>query len=255
MSGNHLLEARTILYQSVEQAIALFKEKNAGRYLGVLWYLLDPLFMFLIILALRGLVGKGIPNYPLYLLVGLLMYNFFMKTTTYAVNIFEFHRFHIRSVLIDPIIFPLSVLFLGLISHFFEILILACFLLYYGVSLLNLAYYAIILAFYSLFILGVSLIVSIIGVNLSDIENIWRFFCRLLLFATPIFYSSDLRMPVNLNIINPLYYFITLSRRILIQDQMPELSLVFATVFFSILSLSLGLFIFNAYRYKILEKL
>jgi ABC-type polysaccharide/polyol phosphate export permease len=63
-------------------ALARFKLRIAGRYLGIFWYVLEPLAFFIILLSLQVNVGAGsIPHYSAYLLLGLIMTNFFIGTT------------------------------------------------------------------------------------------------------------------------------------------------------------------------------
>ena len=75
---------KQVLSTSLALAKANFKLKNEGNYLGILWYLLEPLLMFFIFLAVRRILGADIPYYPMYLFLGLVIFNFFRKTTTDA---------------------------------------------------------------------------------------------------------------------------------------------------------------------------
>ena len=102
-----------------------FKLRNEGSYLGILWYLLNPLLLFvLLLLVFADRLGNEIPMYPLYLLLGIVMFNFFQQTTSESTRI----------VLVDyrdlvkSINFPREAIVLGavlkfLFSHFFEILL------------------------------------------------------------------------------------------------------------------------------------
>ena len=63
-------------------AKAQFKLRNEGSYLGIFWYILNPIFIFsLLLLIFSTRVGQGIPHYPLYLLLGIIMFNFFQTAT------------------------------------------------------------------------------------------------------------------------------------------------------------------------------
>ncbi|MBD3260723.1 MAG: ABC transporter permease, partial [Candidatus Altiarchaeales archaeon] len=67
---------------SLSIAEAEFKLRNEGSYLGILWYLLEPLLMFILLLfVFSKSLGQDIPHYPLYLLVGIIVFNFFQKVT------------------------------------------------------------------------------------------------------------------------------------------------------------------------------
>jgi len=111
-----------------------------------------------------------------------------------------------------------------------------------------------VLLFFCMFIYGVSLILSSLTVYLIDLGNIWDFLTKLLWFATPIFYEigGQNRLFI-LNLFNPLYYFITLTRDILIYNKIPELWIVLGAIEYSLISLIAGLIIFKKLKKKFAE--
>src|SRR3954468_11524152 len=61
-----------------------FKLRYQGSVLGYLWSLLKPLLMFIILYTvfvkfLR--IGGSVPHFPVYLLLGIVMWNFFTEMT------------------------------------------------------------------------------------------------------------------------------------------------------------------------------
>src|SRR5271156_6050434 len=61
-----------------------FKLRYQGSVLGYAWSLLRPLLIFVIlyIVFVKFLkLGNGVPHYPVYLLLGIVMWNFFVETT------------------------------------------------------------------------------------------------------------------------------------------------------------------------------
>ena len=74
-----LISARLLhaLRVSYRLARANFSVKNGGGFTSIMWHVLDPLFLFLILLFIRdALAITRIENYPLYLLIGILTFNF-----------------------------------------------------------------------------------------------------------------------------------------------------------------------------------
>jgi len=246
---------KSILRTSLALAKAGFKLKNEGSYLGILWYLLDPLVMFFIFLVIRNITGKDIENYPLYLLIGLIMFNFFRKTTGESIRAIAGNSNLIRSIRVNREMFVISIVLKNVFSHFFEIILFMVFLVIFKVSILNILFYFLIFAFFCLFVLGFSFILSTVGVYIYDFGNLWNIFTRLLWFATPIFYSSKLKLPININSFNPVYYFITATRKIVIYNTVPESSMILGIVLFSLISFLLGIFIFEKFKYKFAEKI
>src|SRR3989338_11260350 len=68
------------------------KQRDQGTALGFLWTLLHPALIFAVLYGLFSKwVGKFVDGYVVYLLVGLVLWNFFQKATTYALG--SFRRF------------------------------------------------------------------------------------------------------------------------------------------------------------------
>src|ERR1700712_5688177 len=66
-----------------------FKLRYQGSVLGYAWSLLRPLFMFAILYLVFVKVfplGKGIPHYPVYLFMGIMLWNFFLEVTVQSLT-------------------------------------------------------------------------------------------------------------------------------------------------------------------------
>ncbi len=97
---------------------------------------------------------------------------------------------------------------------------------------------------------------SILGVYIGDLRNVWNVCSRLLWFATPIFYLADKTSTIQtINTFNPLFYFIDTTREIVLYHRMPELSYLVSIAVLSILVFMLGLFIFEKFKNRLAEKL
>ncbi len=62
-----------------------FKVRYQGSVLGYVWSVLKPLFLFGILFVIFTFVfkiGDEIPHYPIYLLLGVILWNFFTEATT-----------------------------------------------------------------------------------------------------------------------------------------------------------------------------
>ena len=74
---------RKILRQSLSLAVVDFKLRNERTCLGLLWFLIEPIFSFIILLSLvRMFAQHKIPYYPVYLFCGLIIFNFFGLITS-----------------------------------------------------------------------------------------------------------------------------------------------------------------------------
>jgi ABC-type polysaccharide/polyol phosphate export permease len=206
-------------------AKAEFKLRNEGSYLGIFWYLLNPLLMFgLLFFIFNDRLGADIPFYPLYLLLGILLFNFFQSTTLEATrSIISEHHHLIKSIHFKRQSLVLAIILKNLFSHCFEIILFSVILIFAHGNMLWMLSYIPLLALFSTFIFGVSLIIASLTVFFVDLENIWNFAVRLLWFGTPIFYTIENQSNLLiLNQANPLYYFITAARDMVIYHRMPE---------------------------------
>ena len=149
-----------------------------------------------------------------------------------------------------------SIVLVAVFSHLFELVILIIFLLFFKIPLIGLLVYPLILILFSIFSLGVSLILSSIAVYFVDLDNIWMFASRLLWLGTPILWSLEKDSKIYVKVfemINPLYYFITLTRHIVVYHESPPLWIIFGTLGFTFLSITLGLLVFKISSKKIAE--
>lgn len=245
-------KVKKVLSLSFQLAKAGFKQKNEGSFLGILWYLLEPLFLFIVFLKLKNITGQGVSHYPLYLFLGLIMFNFFRKTTSDSANVIEENALFIKSVKLDQKAFVVASLLKSVFSHFFEIAVFAVFLIYFNAFSSGLALYPIIFFIFCAFTLGVSFFAATLSVYISDFGNLWRICTTLLWFATPIFYAPEMvsraGLPFSFNYFNPLYYFITLARETVVYGKTPELHLLAGVLAFSLLSLAVGILVFKKFK-------
>jgi len=135
-----------------EKQIIIAAGEGSQATLGVFWYLLSPLAMFLILLSLRGLTNKNpIEYYPIYLLLGLIVFNLFRYATTISTNAIRGNAGLIKSLKINLEPFVISGIMQAVFSHIFEVIILVLFLFYFKVSLLCILFYPVVLFFLIIF--------------------------------------------------------------------------------------------------------
>ncbi len=235
-------------------AKAEFKMRNEGSYLGVFWYLLNPLFMFaLLFFVFSRKLGYHIKDYPAYLFLGIILFNIFQRTTIDSSNIIIRNSSLLKSIKFSKEALVFANILKNLFSHLFELGLFIILLLVLKIPLLGLIPYALVLFVFSIFIYGTSLILSALTPYIVDLENVWLFLSRIIWLATPIFYSIEGTRIAYINFFNPIYYFITIARDIMVYTKIPEPWLIFGSLFWALLSLVIGLLIFNKLKVKFAE--
>jgi ABC-type polysaccharide/polyol phosphate export permease len=234
-----------------------FKLRNEGSYLGIIWYLLNPILFFcLLFVVFSQSLGSEIENYAIYLFIGIIMFNYFQSITLESTELIKNNRGLFKSINFSKSAFIFGNTLKFLFSHLLEFLVLILFALLIKEDISNILIYPIILIFFTLFTLGISLLLSSICIFFVDIKNIWIFLSKLIWFGTPIFYKiSKGTLIYKVNLLNPLYYFIEITREIIIYNRFPSLQSIILSIFFSISTLILGLIIFEKLKYHIMERI
>jgi lipopolysaccharide transport system permease protein len=241
---------------SISFAKANFKLRNEGSYLGILWYLLEPILFLVILLTIRGVTSQGnIKYYPVYLFLGLIMYNFFMSVTSASTTAIQSKGKFVKNMTLQRESLVLSTPIQFIFSHIAELIVLTILMIYYHVGIVNLIYYPFIFLFLLIFTTGASFMLATLGVFINDIKNIWPVFMKILWFATPIFYAVNNKGLIgSLNYLNPLTHFMNIAREVIIYNQLPNLRGCILVVSVSIIFLFLGIKIFNKYKVRFAEE-
>ena len=235
-------------------ALVDFKLRNEGSYLGNVWYVINPLLLFgVLYFVFVDRIVSEIENYPAYLIIGILMFNFFSRTTLELTGIIR------ESMLIKSFAFPreslvLSVVIKHLLAHLFETVVFFALLTFLGISFLWVLLYVAIALLFAAFVYGVGLILSSVTVYLVDLGNVWQFFSFLLFFATPVFYVVEQgTMVLAANMFNPLYHFFTVAREIIVYETLPSSMSIGIVLAAPIITILVGQIIFNRCKGRFAE--
>ena len=244
----------TLLYQLTKANIKL---QNENSVLGILWYILGPLFLFSILLfVFRYRLGENVEHYPLYLLLGIITWNFFVTGASRCMTIFSSNAALIKSLPIKLEVLLLSAVLYTFITHLLELVLFAAFMYWYAVQPMYIALFFVVLLMGFLFTFGVGFFLASLYVLFRDIQQIWSVITRAWWFATPIFYVPTPDGPgVFFSQFNPMYYMIHLSRQLLIYHEIPSLSAFGVFAAFTVLSLVLGYTVFVYMRPFLVERL
>lgn len=250
---------KSIIRVSLALAKVNFNLRIEGSYLGVLWYLLNPLILFAVLFFVKETAFSEvkIPYYPLYLLIGITGFNFFKQAITNSIASINTNSEYIKSINnIAPETLVVSAVLEAAFSHIFEFLLILALTLYLKISLIGLLFYPLVFIALLFLTIGVAFIFATVGVYVSDLNNVWIIISQLLLLATPIFYSVQAESLIyKVNLFNPLFYFLEISRSLIINTQLPSLIISTTMIIFSLISFFVGIIIFKTHQKKFAELL
>lgn len=168
--------------------------------MGYAWSLLRPLLMFLILYFVFVdflKVGKGIAHYPIYLLLGMVIWNFFTEMTSQSLTSIVGRGSLIRKIRIPRWLIILSVSISAAINLFLNLIVVLVFLLFNHVPLgMSVLWLPLILLEVYLFALGISLFLSAGYVKFRDLSYIWDVIIQAGFYVTPIIYPLS-RIPIH----------------------------------------------------------
>ena len=240
-------------------AISDLKIRYRNSILGIFWSLIEPLLMLGVLFFVFSTMFKfEIENFPIYLLLGIICYNFFKNGTTFALN-----SLTNRSSLMTQIYFPRSIP--GISSGITAAIMLILELVVLGIFMVVLEFtppitiliLPLILALEFLLILGISLPLSVLNVKFKDTEFIWMVVVHAGFFLTPIFYQFDM-LPDNIQSIlqfSPVVQIVTMAHHVVLYGILPSINSILYAVGSTSAIMIIGYLIFRRYQSRIVEEI
>ena len=252
----NLYNYRELIKTSVKKDIG---GKYKHSFLGVLWSFINPLLQIAVYAIIFPLIMKNnIPNYTVFMVCGLIPWNYFATVINRASFTFIENGNIIKKVYFPREILPLSLVTSETINFLISTIIIICFTLAYGMGLTKyVLLYPLVLLVQYILLLGISLIVSSVTVYFRDLQHFIGVLLQLFFYATPIVYSVE-TIPENFRWIlkiNPMTYIIEGFRDIFYYHQIPDVKMLGIVLVIGILLCIVGYLIFNKLQKKFAEEL
>ena len=247
-------KARGILFNF---AVSDLKIRYRNSVLGVLWSFVEPLLLLTVLFVVFSTMFKfEIPNFPIYLLLGIICYRFFQNGTTLALS-----SLTNRSATITQIYFPRSIP--GLSAGITSAIMLVCELAVFGIFMASFQFIPpitilllpLVLALELLLVFGIALPLSVLNAKFKDTEFIWGVVLSAGFFLTPIFYQFDMLPETIRNVLqfSPMVQIVTMAHHVVLYGTLPSVN----TVLYAVGSISAitvtGYLIFRKYQARIAE--
>lgn len=178
-----------------------FKLRYQGSVLGYLWALLKPMMLFAILYFVFTQVfrfGDGIPHYAVYLLTGVVLWNFFMESTNQGIQAIVGRGDLIRKISFPKWIVVVSATATAMINFGINLGVIIIFALMNGI-MPNFGWLMVLVFVVELYLLslGLSMLLGAINVKFRDISSIWEVLMQAVFYAIPIIYPISFVMEKN----------------------------------------------------------
>lgn len=249
---NKLLEGFGLVrYQWLLQELIIrdLKIKYRRSVLGYLWSILNPLMLMGVLTVVFSTMFRfDIPNYPVYLLTGQLLFSFFSEATNMAMTSILNGASLIKKVYLPKYIFPVSRVLSSFTTMLFSLVALVIVMFVtdaeYHITVIMLP---IVLFYLLIFSIGMSLVLSVMVVFFRDIQYLYGVLLTALNYLTPIFYPASMlpQWLKELMVLNPMYNFIEMFRKIMLYGQWPTMTEHLLCMTFAFGGLLLGIYVFK----------
>lgn len=226
-----------------------FKTKYKRSVLGILWSFLNPLLTMIVQYIVFSTIFKSdIPNFPVYLLSGIVVFNFFAEACGMGLMSIVGNASLITKVYVPKYIYPISRVFSSGINLLLSLIPLIIVMLITKLKITA----AILLVPFGLictvlFSIGITFILASSMVFFRDTQFLWSVISLLWTYATPLFYPETI-IPDKFSFIlkmNPMYHFIRFIRICILNGVSPEPIAYLYCIIFSLGTLIIGAFVFK----------
>ncbi len=251
--GNFVFEETRNLFKYRELILQLVRRDLVSRYkrsfLGVAWTMLNPLGTMLILTLVFSHLFKSVSSYPVFILSGLIGWNFFSQATTAALSQNVWGGSLLHKVYMPRTVFTVSAIGTGVVNLLLSLVPLMIIMLIlrqpFHISFLFLPVSMLLL---TIFTLGIGLLVSTLALYFPDVVDMYHIGLTAWMYLTPIIYPSEIIPEAYRRWVlafNPMNYLVELIRQPIYDGHIPSVNMLGISVGISFAALIIGWLIFN----------
>ena len=261
-----LLHYRNAIYQLTLREL---KARYKNTVLGFFWSLLNPIGMMLVFTAVFTvfLPNNSIEKYPLFVLCGLLPWNFVSAGVMSGISSITSNASLVTKVYFPREIIPIASVLANLVNFLLSLLVLFVLLLLFRVDFSPWIWLLpIVILLHSAFILGLTLILSTLNVFYRDTLMVMDVVMLAWFFLTPVVYSIQM-LPQQYTvmgttfdvqrlvyILNPMASIISTYRDLLYWGYRTDFDFFVRTAITAFLILGFGYWFFRKYSHRFGEE-
>lgn len=203
-----------------------FKTRYKRSILGVFWSFLNPLLLMLVqYIVFSQLFKMNIDNFPVYLLTGTVVFNFFTEGVSQSLTSIVGNAPLITKVYLPKYVYPVTRVLSSGINLLMSLIPLVIVSLATGEHITKAYWMApYILLCVIVFTTGFGMVMASAMTFFRDMQFLWGVLSMIWTYLTPLFYPVEIvaRESRDLFQLNPMYHFVTAMRDIIMEGITPR---------------------------------
>jgi ABC-type polysaccharide/polyol phosphate export permease len=245
--GDYLFVLRNLVLKD-------FRIRYRNMSLGVLWSLLNPLVMMAVLtFVFTQIFRSPIPNFPLFLLCGLVPFNFFSSAWNASTTSIVDNANLIKRVPFPREIIPIASVLATTVHLAAQIGLIFAMVLIYGKGInIYWLWLPVVWGLTMIFVCGLGLICSGLDVYLRDLRYVVESTLTVTYWLVPTFYDFSI-IPTRYREIyqlNPIAALVLAQRNIFLYDKAPPETLLWKLAISSFAMFGIGLLVFQKLKRK-----
>lgn len=232
-----------------ELVIRDVKKKYRRSVLGILWSMLNPIMIMLIMsFVFSHLFRFDIANYPMYLIVGQVFFNFYAEATNFSMGSIIENGALIKKTYVPKYLFTISRVMSSLVNLAFTMPAILFIAIVTGNPLSWHFLFSIVPIFLLfIFCMGVGLFLAAAAVYFRDMIHLYGVIIAALNYATPTFYPITI-IPEKYRYVmyfNPLTHYLDAFRDCIYLDKLPSFMNISMCALMAGIMLLIGAYVFK----------
>lgn len=251
----NLIKYRELVMQLIRRDLV---SRYKRSFLGVAWTMLNPLGTMLILSLVFSNLFRSVNSYPIFILSGLIGWNFFSQATTAALlqNVWGGSLLH--KVYMPRTAFTVSAIGTGVVNLLLSLIPLFMIMLILGQPFyFSILFLPVSILLLTIFALGIGLLVSTLALYFPDVVDMYHIGLTAWMYLTPIIYPAEIIPEVYRRWIlafNPMYYLVELIRQPIYDGHVPSGDVLGIGIGISFSALIIGWLVFtwkaNEFTYR-----
>lgn len=240
-------------------AISDLKIRYRNSVLGFFWTFLEPLLLMSVLyIVFTNIFKSNIGYFPLYILLGLIMWNMLTRGTEIGLNSISSRGSLLTKIYFRREIPSISSSITSSLMLIFELIVFGIFMIAFQfVPPATIALLPLILLLEFALVFGLSLPLSVLNIRYKDIQFIWKVILQAGFFLTPVFYKTDILPQTIQKFIyySPMVQIINMAHDVTLYNKIPSMESIEIAVGTTSIVFVVGYAIFRKFERRLIEEL